>query len=350
MINLSKTFIIQFKKDHILDIETFASIVRNTNLDGRKFMLLKNEREYANLFKSMKVNAKPFFKIYKKFKRFTPAHLALSQKMIACLKAHKIVLINTTQPAMHLSQLFKDYNYDKDKLRDDVCKAFENDDHSLVINKILHYELNLSKTQRQQIYEVLLYKYFNYYQYNPLEVENVVDLSKTFIRQLKYDKIVDINEYISIVCNNRISGRYFRYNRHSTPAAEFAKLFKTMNAPTKCFTNIYKRFAKCQPFGERIIKCLTKYNICTEENKTKLLQVFKDKLNDEDVMRDEICKTFNKNDQNSILYEILSDLFHFGLRQQIYDILLHEYFQVGDLTVDNIITLLPIFIHQLKLD
>eukprot|EP01084_Bolivina_argentea_P024998 46522_1 len=110
----------------------------------------------------------------------------------------------------------------------------------------------------------------------------------------------------------------------------------------------------CEPTGKHFIRCLTKYNICTEEDKDKLqfLSLFKDTLNDKDLMRDEICKSINKNDQKSTLYEILYGSLHFGRRkrQEIYDILLHEYFKLVDLNVDNIIILSRIFMCQLKLE
>eukprot|EP01084_Bolivina_argentea_P264283 447627_1 len=107
----------------------------------------------------------------------TLQQLVMCQNIIGCLKTHKIVLFDAVHPAIQLCQLFKDYNYDQYKLREDVCKAFENDDQSLTIYKILYNSLNLSQTQRQQIYEILLYKLFKV---SDLKHENVVDISKTF--------------------------------------------------------------------------------------------------------------------------------------------------------------------------
>lgn len=71
-------------------------------------------------------------------------------------------------------------------------------------------------------------------------------------------------------------------------------------------------------------------------------------------LRNEICQAYEQNDDELqlIIYKILFKDANLGYksRQAVYDIILHEYFELIDLNVNNIINITTTIIEQLKLD
>eukprot|EP01084_Bolivina_argentea_P175272 303563_1 len=76
-----------------------------------------------------------------------------------------------------------------------------------------------------------------------------------------------------------------------------------------------------------------------KEHINKLILLFNKKQYYENDLRDELCEAFGQEDQHLIIYKILFDELDLGRdkRQQIYDVLIHKYFEVAHLTVDNMI-------------
>eukprot|EP01084_Bolivina_argentea_P020479 38073_1 len=137
-------------------------------------------------------------------------------------------------------QIF-DNNYGINHLIDDICEAFDQDDKHLTIYKVLNDKLNLTQIKRQQIYDILLHKYF---MVDDLNVDNIINLSKTFIIQLKLDNIIDTKTFISIIRKNNLNGKALMELKN---ARKFADLFKTMNISAKHFSKIYMKFTKWKP-------------------------------------------------------------------------------------------------------
>eukprot|EP01084_Bolivina_argentea_P056624 103582_1 len=112
-------------------------------------------------------------------------------------------------------QLFdQDTNYNVDTLRDEICQVFGQNDESgnLTIYKMLTDQLCLLAPARQRIYDRLLREYFHVIDFT---VDNMINLSKTFIIQLKMDDIVDIETFASIVRNNNLDGKKFMSLKNS---------------------------------------------------------------------------------------------------------------------------------------
>eukprot|EP01084_Bolivina_argentea_P262701 444354_1 len=103
------------------------------------------------------------------------------------------------------ARIFENTNYNIDNFRDEICQAFEQDNTNkeLEIYKILNNQLHLKRIKRQQIYDVVLHNYFNVINLN---VDNIINLSQTFILQFKLDNIIDTKTFISIIRKNNLNG------------------------------------------------------------------------------------------------------------------------------------------------
>eukprot|EP01084_Bolivina_argentea_P300140 517448_1 len=104
------------------------------------------------------------------------------------------------------------------------------------------------------------------------------------------------------------------------------------------FTHQWKSKKYSKPIQSKCIGLLLATYIVTKDKNdiNKLHKLFEKYNYNENDLRDEICKGFNQNDENLTIYKILNDELNLesDKRQQIYDILLHEYFNVKDLSVN----------------
>eukprot|EP01084_Bolivina_argentea_P204390 349054_1 len=101
--------------------------------------------------------------------------------MNQCFRKHNMMSV-TLQNVVRLCQLFKKEKYSESNLRDELCKIYNQNDTNSIICGILMNELNLkNEKQRQQIYDILIHEYFNV---KDLTINNIIDISKTFIKEL----------------------------------------------------------------------------------------------------------------------------------------------------------------------
>eukprot|EP01084_Bolivina_argentea_P065143 118759_1 len=272
-------------------------------------------------------------------------------------------------------QILHDINYTDDNLRDDTCKTYHQDDQNMTTYVILKNQLGLASNKRQQIYDLLLHNYFTV---ADLTVENIINITKTLIKQLKLNEIIDTNVFITIVRDNKLDGEQFNSLKNSRA---FSNLFKAMKVPAKHYSKIFMHFKRwkskdytdvteeteaetktetiiqtksirCDIFMQSLAQKHQIIKPSTKEEINTIAELIKKYNYDENDLRNELCRGRDGNDKNLIIYKILCD--GLGIKsntiQPIYDTLLHEYFTLTDLDVTNVINVSKTLIAEFKLD
>ena len=184
-------------------------------------------------------------------------------KLIELLRKYDIIISDEIDEAQKLSQLFAKYNYNEGQLRNEICKGFLQNDEGLIIHEILFEELSLGYKLRQAIYDIALHEYF---ELNELNVENMMNISQTIIKQLKLDDIIDTYVFKDIIRRNRLNGNRFMKLQNSR---QFANYFKSMNVNSSKFGKIFvqlKRNWKPRDYSKMKVKQIKLIEFMSDED------------------------------------------------------------------------------------
>lgn len=168
-----------------------------------------------------------------------------SDKIIEILQKHQLDLIIDKDDDIDeddaLPRLFNKYKFTEKKMRDEICKAYQQNDYDLqlTIYLILCNELDMGYNSRQVVYDIILHEYFQLIHFN---VDNMIHITTTIIQQLKLDHIIDIESFCDIIRKKGLNGaKIDDFSDSSSFANEFQDLDVSHSALGKVF-NLLKEW------------------------------------------------------------------------------------------------------------
>ena len=196
--------------------------------------------------------------------------------------------LSTYLPMYAIETILAVYNSNENKLLDDLCKAYGHNNRELTIYKVLLDELDiLNAKDRQSVYDIMYVTYTRVFmrfhvfllyhrlhetfEVKHLTVDNVLDLSKTFIHQLKLNDIINFDEYETIVIDKQLNGQKIMSFSNKSEFTTWP--FNEMKISTAQLGKIWMQFNEEWEASETSIKCLQTYVEKTIQNNEQMIGV-----------------------------------------------------------------------------